>query len=257
MYTCVLASFYQNFYANSAIPQLCGTPESKYTQPGEGLQSTQYFEVKSGLVSGERPFECISCSFGFYKKSDLTRHQKGMGCSGAKFRCSTCSKPFHFKRQLEEHLVWSQVKRQLAKHPFLWTHRDELQSCGVMDFAEDEESKAGPSRYMNPEERPSIARFNISRDHSVSECFCVILVPLSPRSGRPGQSLQIQYLTCTEEDRLWPSVEYIGLVNAFLRVSTDNFAYTSGCPIISRTYFWLTLISGVPTMLTTCSANSA
>ena len=68
------------------------------------------YHTKCALVSGERPFECPLCSFRFYKKSDLTKHQKG--CGGAKFRCSTCDKPFHFKRQLQEHLVWSKVEIQ-------------------------------------------------------------------------------------------------------------------------------------------------
>lgn len=69
--------------------------------------------AKWGLVSGERPFECPLCSFGFYKKSDLTKHQKG--CGGVKFRCSACAKPFHFKRQLQEHLVWSKVNSIAVK----------------------------------------------------------------------------------------------------------------------------------------------
>ena len=48
----------------------------------------------------------------------------------------------------------------------------EWQSCGVMDY--DGDSGSAPSRYLNPEERPSIVRLNVSRDQSIVGINCPI-----------------------------------------------------------------------------------
>ncbi len=55
--------------------------------------------------TGERPFECEKCRFGFYKNSDLKLHSRT--CKGVKYQCKKCDAIFHFQRQLKEHLVWS------------------------------------------------------------------------------------------------------------------------------------------------------
>lgn len=63
--------------------------------------------------SGERPFVCQGCQFGFYKKSDLTLHRKG--CRGPQYKCQGCDKVFHFKRQLTEHSLWSATCGRISK----------------------------------------------------------------------------------------------------------------------------------------------
>ena len=56
--------------------------------------------------TGDRPFNCEKCTFGFFKKSDLTKHLKS--CKGIQHQCQKCQQVFHFKRQLEEHESWSE-----------------------------------------------------------------------------------------------------------------------------------------------------
>ena len=51
------------------------------------------------FFSGERPFKCRKCQFGFFKKSDLKQHSGR--CQGVKYQCQSCQQVFHFKKQLQ------------------------------------------------------------------------------------------------------------------------------------------------------------
>ena len=56
---------------------------------------------------GDRPYKCDKCQFRFYKNSDLAKHLKS--CNGLIYSCDTCAAAFHFKKQLQHHLIWSQM----------------------------------------------------------------------------------------------------------------------------------------------------
>lgn len=119
--------------------------------------------------TGERPHVCPQCTFGFYKKSDLTVHLKR--CRGVKHQCAACKKVFHFKKQWQEHKLWSKT-------------------CGVMEektgnaqtAVDDDAAVAGPSRYMS--EKPSMFRLNISREQSVVGVNCENLIDETQFSKR-------------------------------------------------------------------------
>ena len=69
--------------------------------------------------NGERPFKCSDCNYGFYKKSDLTLHQKS--CNGKQYNCSKCNEYFHFRSKLDHHLNWSEscgsIRDKIGSNP--------------------------------------------------------------------------------------------------------------------------------------------
>ncbi len=101
---------------------------------------------------------CATCTFGFYKKSDLTKHERT--CKGVKHHCTKCQQVFHFKRQLHEHCLWSST-------------------CGAM------RDKAPPSmppegsdrlRYLDEGHKASMVRLNVTQHQSVVGINCQELI---------------------------------------------------------------------------------
>jgi len=57
--------------------------------------------------TGERPYICTLCNYGFYKASDLNKHKKS--CKGLQLNCPHCHTSFHFRTKLTHHLTWSET----------------------------------------------------------------------------------------------------------------------------------------------------
>ncbi len=117
--------------------------------------------------TGVRPFECGNCKFSFYKKSDLTRHSRG--CHGIKYSCSKCKHAFHFKKQWQEHTMWSKtcgvIDREAAR---------DIEEAAPNDAPPLPPSTANSSRYMS--EKPTMFRLNVSKDQSVVGVNCENLI---------------------------------------------------------------------------------
>jgi len=80
---------------------------------GHVSQDKFHLDVHQRKHSGQRPFECDKCPAAFYKKSDLKVHARR--CVGPKHTCPSCQRKFVFRRQYEEHCVWSPQCGSLGK----------------------------------------------------------------------------------------------------------------------------------------------
>jgi hypothetical protein len=144
--------------AHNSGPLVQGSPAAKVCLECEYKTYDSYhLKIHMRKHTGERPFTCSKCKYGFYKKSDQVGHENK--CKGVKYQCSKCQDTFHFQRQLEEHSLWSE-------------------KCGTICDKTDGsvspiKDAAGSSRYMS--EKPSIVRVNAD-DKSIVGINCDNLV---------------------------------------------------------------------------------
>lgn len=106
--------------------------------------------------TGELPFKCEKCTFGFKTNSDLKVH--GKSCRGVRFSCAKCQKVFQFKQQLREHELWSEVCGTMRNH------------IHVLGDHSNSDSEIKLTRYMKA--KPRIVRLNFSRNQSVVGVNC-------------------------------------------------------------------------------------
>lgn len=154
-------------------PKMKPDPDGKVAglkQCPECLYSTldkYHLTIHMRKHTGDRPFKCSKCKFGFYKKSDLTAHDKI--CQGVQHQCSQCQEVFHFKKQLQEHLLWSTTCGKVTQESGNWP------------------ISSGPGeRYLK--DKPSMVRLNISQAKSVVALNCENLIDQQIFSRRSKKS---------------------------------------------------------------------
>ncbi|XP_059094452.1 zinc finger protein 1 homolog [Tigriopus californicus] len=156
-------SFYTASNLRRHIRKLHSTDTSKSVIPRvpcslcqETFVDNYRLKIHMRKHTGELPFTCGKCTFGFKTNSDLKVH--GKTCLGVRFTCAKCRRVFHFKKQLREHELWSEK---------CGTMRNHIHVLGDHSLGG---SESQPSRYMK--EKPRIVRLNFSKNQSVVGVNC-------------------------------------------------------------------------------------